>query len=51
MNWASPFYYTGSNHLTDGMNWWHTLVPICISVVALAVSLFAFNQRDMKSPD
>ena len=52
MKWVSPFYYyTGSNPLTDGLNWWHTLVPIGIIAVALAVSLFAFNRRDMKSPD
>jgi ABC-2 type transport system permease protein len=52
MKWVSPFYYyTGSNPLTDGLNWWHALVPLGITVTAFAISLFAFNRRDLKSPD
>ncbi len=49
--WASPFhYYLGSSPLTDGINWWHTLVPLAITAVAFVVGLYMFNRRDLKQP-
>jgi len=49
--WATPFhYYMGSDPLTEGLNWWHALVPLGIIVITYAVGHVMFNRRDLKQP-
>lgn len=47
--WLSPFhYYLGSDPLTQGLNWTHTLVPLGVIVVTYVIGRIAFERRDLK---
>lgn len=51
LKWVSPFhYYIGSNPLTDGLNWWHALVPLGVTAGTYVAGLYMFNRRDLKQP-
>ncbi len=47
--WLSPFYYyLGSDPLTQGLNWWHTLVPLGVILVTYFAGQIAFERRDLR---
>ncbi len=41
------FYYIGDRPFINGITYWHAGVLLAISVVSLAVALYAFNNRDL----
>lgn len=55
VDWLEPFrvlslfyYYLGNDPLNNGLDPWHTLVLVLLTLILLAASMYAFQRRDVQ---
>ena len=48
VKWTPFAYYLNSDPLMNGMNWWHGLVQLILTVVFIGLAVPLFQRRDLR---
>jgi ABC-2 type transport system permease protein len=45
--WVSPFRYYDIELLVSGLDWWRTVVLVCVAIASAAATVLSFERRDI----